>query len=130
MPGEAHLIVASGVGLGATLAATPAAIQLATPTGFHDHPLGYKGHTSPPPSPPPPPPTHPPPGPASHAPPLANRAPPPPTPSLGGLAVLCGFLLAALTIGDALSRLSPIVGGAAALWALGTLDDRLSLGPG
>src|SRR4051812_16234327 len=99
MPGEAHLIVASGVALGATFAATPAAIQLATRTGFHDHPLGYKRHAS-------------------------------PTPYLGGLAVLCGFLLAALTIGDDLSRLSPIVGGAAALWALGTLDDRRSLGPG
>src|SRR3954469_6879316 len=99
MPGEAHLIVASAVALAATFAATPAAIQLATRTGFHDHPLGYKRHAS-------------------------------PTPYLGGLAVLCGFLLAALTIGDDLSRLSPIVGGAAALWALGTLDDRLSLGPG
>src|SRR3954447_3048744 len=93
MPGEAHLIVASGVALGATFAATPAAIQLATRTGFHDHPLGYKGHTS-------------------------------PTPYLGGLAVLCGFLLAALTIGDDLSRLSPIVAGAA-----GPLGARAGRGP-
>src|SRR3954462_9519113 len=99
MPGEGHLIVASGVALGATFAATPAAIQLATRTGFHDHPLGYKRHAS-------------------------------PTPYLGGLAILCGFLLAALTIGDDLSRLSPIVGGAAALWGLGPRDDRRSLGPG
>ena len=52
-----------------------------------------------------------------------------PTPYLGGAAVLLGFLLATLTIGDDLRRLGPIVAGAGALWALGTLDDRLSLGP-
>src|ERR687893_244551 len=50
-----------------------------------------------------------------------------PTPYLGGAAVLCGFLLAALTIGAELSRLGPLVGGAAVLWGLGTIDDRFAL---
>ena len=53
-----------------------------------------------------------------------------PTPYLGGAAVLIGFLLAALTLGAELDRLGPIVGGAAALWALGTIDDRRALSPG
>ena len=44
--------------------------------------------------------------------------------------MLCGFLLACVTVGHDLSRLAPIPAGAAALWALGTLDDRRSLGPG
>lgn len=52
-----------------------------------------------------------------------------PTPYLGGAAVLVGFLLAAGTLGAELERLGPIVGGAAALWALGTIDDRLPLSP-
>src|SRR5918994_2052193 len=53
-----------------------------------------------------------------------------PTPYLGGAAVLAGFLLASLTLGGELDRLGPIVAGAAALWALGTLDDRVALSPG
>ena len=52
-----------------------------------------------------------------------------PTPYLGGAAVLVGFLLAALTVGVELNRLGPIVAGAGALWALGTLDDRIPLSP-
>src|SRR5215207_4234419 len=50
-----------------------------------------------------------------------------PTPYLGGSAVLVGFLLATFTLGAELDRLGPIVGGAAALWMLGTLDDRVAL---
>lgn len=52
-----------------------------------------------------------------------------PTPYLGGAAVLCGFLVAALTLGGEFARLWPIVGCAFALWLLGTLDDRVNLGP-
>ena len=52
-----------------------------------------------------------------------------PTPYLGGSAVVVGFLLAALTLGGELDRLGPIIGGAAALWLLGTVDDRWPLSP-
>jgi UDP-GlcNAc:undecaprenyl-phosphate GlcNAc-1-phosphate transferase len=52
-----------------------------------------------------------------------------PTPYLGGAAVIAGFLLAALTLGGELDRLGPIIGGAAALWLLGTVDDRRPLSP-
>jgi UDP-N-acetylmuramyl pentapeptide phosphotransferase/UDP-N-acetylglucosamine-1-phosphate transferase len=51
-----------------------------------------------------------------------------PTPYLGGAAVLGGFLVAAALLGGEFARLSPIVGCTCALWALGTLDDRLGLG--
>lgn len=47
MPEEARLLVAFGLALAATLAATPAAIAVATRTDFHDRPLGYKGHQAP-----------------------------------------------------------------------------------
>lgn len=52
-----------------------------------------------------------------------------PTPYLGGAAVVAAFVLAGLTVGGELSRLSPIVGCAFAMWCLGTLDDRVALGP-
>jgi UDP-N-acetylmuramyl pentapeptide phosphotransferase/UDP-N-acetylglucosamine-1-phosphate transferase len=50
-----------------------------------------------------------------------------PTPYLGGAAVLGGFLVAAAAVGGELARLAPIVGCTCALWALGTVDDRLNL---
>ena len=50
-----------------------------------------------------------------------------PTPYLGGTAVLGGFLLAAALLGGEFARLSPIVACTCALWALGTLDDRVGL---
>ncbi len=52
-----------------------------------------------------------------------------PTPYLGGVAVVCGFLLGAVTLGGDFARLSPIVVAAVALWGLGTLDDRVNLSP-
>src|SRR5918992_409924 len=52
-----------------------------------------------------------------------------PTPYLGGLAVVCGFLLGSATLGSEFSRLWPIVATALGLWGLGTLDDRLNLSP-
>src|SRR5680860_935973 len=98
MPDEARLILAFGLALGAAFAATPVAIAVATRTGFHDRPVGYKGHKA-------------------------------PTPYLGGAAVVAAFVLAGLTVGGELSRLSPIVGLAFAMWCLGTLDDRIALSP-
>lgn len=50
-----------------------------------------------------------------------------PTPYLGGAAVLGGFLVAAALLGGEFTRLSPIVACTCALWALGTVDDRLGL---
>lgn len=52
-----------------------------------------------------------------------------PTPYLGGAAVLAGVVVAAVVSGAAGERLLPIVIGAAALWAVGTLDDRIGLMP-
>ena len=45
----------------------------------------------------------------------------------GGAAVLGGFLAAAALLGGEFARLSPIVACSCALWALGTLDDRVGL---
>ena len=81
------------------IAATPLAIRIAARSGFLDRPVGYKAH---------------------------SRA----TPYLGGAAVLAGFLAGALiygAVGD--SRLTPIFVGAAFLWLVGTIDDRMLLGP-
>lgn len=98
MPDEARLIVAFGLALAAAFATTPVAIAVASRTGFHDEPIGYKGHRR-------------------------------PTPYLGGSAVVGAFVLAGLTLGGELSRLSPIVVCAFVMWCLGTLDDRVALGP-
>ncbi|HEY6779346.1 MAG TPA: MraY family glycosyltransferase, partial [Thermoleophilaceae bacterium] len=96
MAPELSLVLAFGIALLTTLAATPVAIAIAGRTGFNDKPVGYKGHAR-------------------------------PTPYLGGAAVLGGFLLAAVTVGGDFARLSPIVACSCALWALGTVDDRLNL---
>lgn len=98
MPDEARLIVAFALALGASLAATPLAIAVAGRTGFHDRPVGYKGHRS-------------------------------PTPYLGGAAVVTAFLVAGVTLGGEVSRLSPIVLWTFGIWCLGTLDDKLNLSP-
>ncbi len=47
MPDEARLILAFALALGAAFAATPIAIAVAERTGFHDKPVGYKGHRTP-----------------------------------------------------------------------------------
>src|SRR4051794_33107170 len=52
-----------------------------------------------------------------------------PTPYLGGVAVLAGFLLASVMLGGHFARLSPIVAIALCLWGLGTMDDRFNLSP-
>ena len=81
------------------VAATPLAIRIAKRTGFLDRPVGYKAHSA-------------------------------ATPYLGGTAILAGFLAGALAygaVGD--TDLTPIFVGAAILWLVGTIDDRLLLGP-
>jgi UDP-GlcNAc:undecaprenyl-phosphate/decaprenyl-phosphate GlcNAc-1-phosphate transferase len=56
----------------------------------------------------------------------AHRAP---TAYLGGAAVISGFALSALLFtGDAVHYL-PLIGAAAGLWALGTVDDRVTVRP-
>ena len=52
-----------------------------------------------------------------------------PTPYLGGLAVIAAFVPAALAFGGGAGSLWPIVVGALALWALGTVDDRVTVRP-
>jgi UDP-GlcNAc:undecaprenyl-phosphate GlcNAc-1-phosphate transferase len=52
-----------------------------------------------------------------------------PTPYLGGAALLCGFLLPALIFGGAATTYAAITGCALGLWALGTLDDRVTVAP-
>jgi UDP-GlcNAc:undecaprenyl-phosphate GlcNAc-1-phosphate transferase len=52
------------------------------------------------------------------------------TPYLGGTAVLLGVFAAAAPFGDAFGRFGMVALGAGVLWAVGTIDDRISLGPG
>ncbi len=52
-----------------------------------------------------------------------------PTPYLGGAAVVTAFLLAGVTLGGEVSRLSPIVICTFGIWCLGTVDDKLNLSP-
>lgn len=53
-----------------------------------------------------------------------------PTPYLGGAAVMAGFLLVAGVLGGDVGRSAPVLGGAALLWVLGTIDDRRHVAPG
>jgi UDP-GlcNAc:undecaprenyl-phosphate GlcNAc-1-phosphate transferase len=52
-----------------------------------------------------------------------------PTPYLGGSAVLLAFVVCALAFGDGTGRFLPVLVGAGALWAVGTIDDRVNLSP-
>lgn len=77
----------------------PIAIAVARRTGFVDSPKGYKAH-------------------------------PRPTPYLGGSAVMAAALPVAGVLGhDGLATYWPLLVGAAVLWAVGTVDDRLNLSP-
>jgi UDP-GlcNAc:undecaprenyl-phosphate GlcNAc-1-phosphate transferase len=98
LPAEALVASAFALSLLVVLAVTPLAIRIADRTGFHDQPVGYKGHAR-------------------------------PTPYLGGAAVFSGYLLGALLVGAASSRLAWILVFAIVLWAVGTLDDRFTVTP-
>lgn len=52
-----------------------------------------------------------------------------PTPYLGGAAVVAALVLSAALFGHAATAFWPIVVGALVLWGLGTLDDRIAIGP-
>jgi UDP-GlcNAc:undecaprenyl-phosphate/decaprenyl-phosphate GlcNAc-1-phosphate transferase len=83
----------------AVVAVTPLAIRVAHRTRFLDRPAGYKVQAE-------------------------------PTPYLGGTAVLAGFLAGSLAFGvTGDSELAPLFAGAAFMWLVGTLDDRVALGP-
>lgn len=100
MPPEARLVTSLAVALAVVYATTPIAIRVADRLGFHDKPIGYKGHRQPTPY-------------------LGGSA------VMVGfiLAVL------AVSTGD-WGRTLPLVGGMLVLWAVGTLDDRHNLSPG
>jgi UDP-GlcNAc:undecaprenyl-phosphate GlcNAc-1-phosphate transferase len=52
-----------------------------------------------------------------------------PTPYLGGAAVMVGFVLAVLAFAGAWQKTLALLGGAALLWVVGTIDDRRPLSP-
>jgi UDP-GlcNAc:undecaprenyl-phosphate/decaprenyl-phosphate GlcNAc-1-phosphate transferase len=52
-----------------------------------------------------------------------------PTPYLGGVAVVAGFLIAAALFGSGAGAIVPIAVGAAVLLGVGTIDDRYGLSP-
>jgi UDP-GlcNAc:undecaprenyl-phosphate/decaprenyl-phosphate GlcNAc-1-phosphate transferase len=61
--------------------------------------------------------------------PTGYKAHPAPTAYLGGAAVMAGFLLSVIVVGQNLSRWWPILAGAIGLMAVGTLDDRFTVRP-
>jgi UDP-GlcNAc:undecaprenyl-phosphate/decaprenyl-phosphate GlcNAc-1-phosphate transferase len=61
--------------------------------------------------------------------PVGYKAHAAPTPYLGGVAVLWGFVLAAVVFGEGNTRFWPVLIGIAALAALGVLDDRIAVRP-
>ncbi len=52
-----------------------------------------------------------------------------PTPYLGGLAVITGFVVAVLALTSDAARTLPVLGGVLVLWAVGTVDDRRTIRP-
>ena len=61
--------------------------------------------------------------------PIGYKAHAAPTPYLGGLAVITGFVVAALALTADSRETLPVLGAVVALWAVGTLDDRRTIGP-
>ena len=53
-----------------------------------------------------------------------------PTPYLGGAALTGAFVIAVLAAAGHLGYSAPLLGGAAVLWAVGTVDDRRTVPPG
>jgi UDP-GlcNAc:undecaprenyl-phosphate/decaprenyl-phosphate GlcNAc-1-phosphate transferase len=96
---ELRLGLAFLLALAGSAMAVRPAIRLALRLRFLDKPVGYKKHAK-------------------------------PTPYLGGLAVMAGFVPAAVAFGGGLSDdLWAILACAALLWAVGTVDDGVNLGP-
>jgi UDP-GlcNAc:undecaprenyl-phosphate GlcNAc-1-phosphate transferase len=52
-----------------------------------------------------------------------------PIPYLGGAAVMSGFVLAILLVGEDWRKTAPLVGGMTILWVVGTIDDRRTVSP-
>jgi UDP-GlcNAc:undecaprenyl-phosphate/decaprenyl-phosphate GlcNAc-1-phosphate transferase len=61
--------------------------------------------------------------------PLGYKAHVHPTPYLGGTAVMVGFAVAILLAAGQSAKTAPVVGGAALLWFVGTVDDRRNVSP-
>lgn len=92
-----RLTLAAALGFVVGLAATAVATRVALATGFLDRPREYRAHAL-------------------------------PTPCLGGAAVMVGVAAAsALGLGAGDARLLWILAGALALWAVGTLDDLVTV---
>jgi UDP-GlcNAc:undecaprenyl-phosphate GlcNAc-1-phosphate transferase len=53
-----------------------------------------------------------------------------PTPYLGGLALMAGFLIAVLAVAGHPGKTAPLLGGVAVLFVLGTVDDRRTVSAG
>jgi UDP-GlcNAc:undecaprenyl-phosphate GlcNAc-1-phosphate transferase len=61
--------------------------------------------------------------------PLGYKAHARPTPYLGGAAVMVGFAVAILLAAGEWAKTGPVVGAAAILWLVGTVDDRRTVSP-
>ncbi|MGH2840584.1 MAG: glycosyltransferase family 4 protein, partial [Solirubrobacteraceae bacterium] len=61
--------------------------------------------------------------------PVGYKAHAAPTPYLGGLAVITGFVVAVLTLTSTPRQTLPVLAGVVVLWAVGTLDDRRTVAP-
>jgi UDP-GlcNAc:undecaprenyl-phosphate GlcNAc-1-phosphate transferase len=93
-----RVAISFGLALTIALVATPVARRVATRTSFYDHPRGYKGHSR-------------------------------PTPYLGGMAVVLAVVVGTLVaLGGDGTDIGVILASALALFAVGTLDDRVGLG--
>jgi UDP-GlcNAc:undecaprenyl-phosphate GlcNAc-1-phosphate transferase len=99
LPAELAAFVAFAVGALGSLALTPLAIRVAYRLDFHDEPN------------------------------VDYKRHRPPTPYLGGAAVVLAVLVGALTSTVGVGRMGLLLLGAAALWVIGTADDRRGMGP-
>ena len=91
---ELRLLLSVGLAFALVLIATPYVIRLANRLNFQDKPAA---------------------GYKDHG---------QPTPYLGGLAVMGGFIIVVALLSGSPSRTLPVIAGIVVLWALGTVDDR------
>ena len=97
---ELRLLLSVGLAFALVLIATPYVIRLANRLNFQDKPAA---------------------GYKDHG---------QPTPYLGGLAVMGGFIIVVALLSGSPSRTLPVIAGIVVLWALGTVDDRRPVSPG